>query len=101
MEEDEIVEGTEEDTEEEISEKGLIEAQDGDAKTESEEDEKETEEEEETEEEKEDTSFKREMHDAVCADCGKKCEVPFKPIEGRPVYCRDCYRKHVPQRRRF
>jgi len=45
--------------------------------------------------------FKREMHNAVCADCGKKCEVPFKPTEGRPVYCRDCYRKHIPQRRRF
>ena len=46
-------------------------------------------------------SFNREMYDAVCADCGKKCEVPFKPTEGRPVYCRDCYRKHMPQRRRF
>jgi len=56
--------------------------------------------EEEKEEVKED-SFKREMHKAVCADCGKDCEVPFKPIEGRSVYCRDCYRKHMPQRRRF
>ena len=36
----------------------------------------------------------REMHKAVCADCGKECEVPFKPAEDRPVYCRDCYRKH-------
>ena len=27
----------------------------------------------------------REMHKAVCADCGKECEVPFKPQEGRPV----------------
>jgi len=52
-------------------------------------------------EEKEVDSFKREMHKSVCADCKKECEVPFKPIEGRPVYCRDCYRKHVPQRRRF
>jgi len=43
--------------------------------------------------------FKREMHQATCADCGKECEVPFKPIEGRPVYCRDCYRKHAPRRR--
>ena len=39
----------------------------------------------------------REMHKAVCADCGKDCEVPFKPKEGRPVYCRDCYPKHKPQ----
>lgn len=57
--------------------------------------------EEEPKEEKRVDSFNREMHDAVCADCGKKCEVPFKPTEGRPVYCRDCYRKHMPQRRRF
>ncbi len=36
----------------------------------------------------------REMHKATCADCGKECEVPFKPTEGRPVYCRDCFQKH-------
>ena len=36
----------------------------------------------------------REMHKAVCSDCGQETEVPFKPIEGRPVYCRDCYQKH-------
>jgi len=36
----------------------------------------------------------REMHKATCADCGKECEVPFKPTEGRPVYCRECYQKH-------
>ncbi len=40
----------------------------------------------------------REMHKAVCADCGKECEVPFKPSEDRPVYCRDCYQKHRPPR---
>ena len=33
----------------------------------------------------------------VCSDCGKECEVPFKPAEGRPVYCRDCYPKHKKQ----
>jgi len=36
----------------------------------------------------------REMHKAVCADCGKETEVPFKPTEGRPVYCQDCFPKH-------
>ncbi|RLI08826.1 DNA-directed RNA polymerase [Candidatus Bathyarchaeota archaeon] len=36
----------------------------------------------------------REMHKAICSDCGKECEVPFKPTEGRPVYCRECYQKH-------
>ena len=35
----------------------------------------------------------REMHKAVCAECGKECEVPFKPTEGRDVFCKDCYRK--------
>lgn len=33
----------------------------------------------------------REMHKAVCAACKKDCQVPFKPIEGKPVYCRECY----------
>ncbi|MGQ9460576.1 MAG: DEAD/DEAH box helicase [Candidatus Bathyarchaeaceae archaeon] len=33
----------------------------------------------------------REMHKAVCADCGQECEVPFKPDPNRPVYCRDCW----------
>lgn len=36
----------------------------------------------------------REMHKAVCADCGNECEVPFKPAEGKPVYCKECYQKH-------
>ena len=33
----------------------------------------------------------REMFDAVCAQCGVQTRVPFKPVAGRPVYCRDCY----------
>ena len=35
----------------------------------------------------------REMHKTTCSDCGQECEVPFKPIEGKPVFCKDCYRK--------
>ena len=35
----------------------------------------------------------REMHKAPCSDCGNECEVPFKPTEGKPVYCRDCFSK--------
>lgn len=35
----------------------------------------------------------REMHKATCSECGKECEVPFKPREGKPVYCRECYSK--------
>lgn len=30
---------------------------------------------------------------AVCAECGKECEIPFNPTEGRPVKCDDCFRK--------
>jgi CxxC-x17-CxxC domain-containing protein len=35
----------------------------------------------------------REMHKATCTECGAECEVPFKPTEGRPVYCKDCWSK--------
>jgi len=35
----------------------------------------------------------REMHDATCSDCGVQTQVPFKPKEGRPVFCKDCYMK--------
>jgi CxxC-x17-CxxC domain-containing protein len=34
----------------------------------------------------------REMHKAVCAECKSDCEVPFKPTEGKPVLCKDCFR---------
>lgn len=36
----------------------------------------------------------REMHKATCSDCKNECEVPFKPTEGKPVYCQDCFAKH-------
>ncbi|HZK44556.1 MAG TPA: zinc-ribbon domain containing protein [Syntrophomonadaceae bacterium] len=35
----------------------------------------------------------REMHDAVCAECGADTQVPFKPVEGRPVLCLECFQK--------
>ena len=35
----------------------------------------------------------REMHKAVCDECKKECEVPFKPTEGKPVFCRECFQK--------
>ncbi|MCW3981919.1 MAG: DNA-directed RNA polymerase [Candidatus Bathyarchaeota archaeon] len=41
------------------------------------------------------------MHKVVCAECGEDCEVPFKPDGRKPVYCRDCYSKRRPQRRRY
>ncbi|MDY9924943.1 CxxC-x17-CxxC domain-containing protein [Methanosarcina sp.] len=36
----------------------------------------------------------REMTKVTCSDCGVETEVPFKPTEGRPVYCRDCLPNH-------
>jgi CxxC-x17-CxxC domain-containing protein len=36
---------------------------------------------------------RREMHDAVCAQCGKDTQVPFRPSQDRPVYCSDCFSK--------
>jgi CxxC-x17-CxxC domain-containing protein len=41
------------------------------------------------------------LYQAVCADCCKRCEVPFRPSGDRPVYCPECFaiRKagHVPK----
>ena len=38
-------------------------------------------------------SFPREMTKIKCSECGKEDEVPFKPREGTPVYCRECFMK--------
>jgi CxxC-x17-CxxC domain-containing protein len=27
----------------------------------------------------------------VCAQCGKETTVPFRPTQGRPVLCRECF----------
>lgn len=35
----------------------------------------------------------REMFDAVCAECGKETQVPFKPRLDKPVYCSECFSK--------
>lgn len=33
----------------------------------------------------------RETSEIVCAACGTITEVPFRPTNNKPVYCRDCY----------
>ena len=44
---------------------------------------------------RQDSSYReRIMHKAICADCHKECEVPFKPSGDRPVYCKECFSKH-------
>lgn len=29
----------------------------------------------------------------TCSDCGQTTTVPFKPVKGKPVFCRDCFVK--------
>lgn len=31
------------------------------------------------------------MHKAICSECSKSCEVPFRPTGDKPVYCSDCF----------
>jgi CxxC-x17-CxxC domain-containing protein len=28
---------------------------------------------------------------ATCSQCGKETTVPFKPTQGRPIFCRECF----------
>lgn len=31
------------------------------------------------------------MHSAVCDECHKSCEVPFRPSGDKPIYCSECF----------
>lgn len=33
---------------------------------------------------------------AICSQCGKETTVPFRPTQGRPVLCRDCFLQRRP-----
>lgn len=35
----------------------------------------------------------RQMHVTTCTECGQKIEIPFKPSEGKPLFCQECFRK--------
>ncbi|HEY1801122.1 MAG TPA: zinc-ribbon domain containing protein [Terriglobales bacterium] len=37
-------------------------------------------------------SIRVETH-AVCSHCGKETTVPFKPTQGRPIFCRECFQE--------
>ena len=39
-------------------------------------------------------SGKSSMHQAICDNCGKECEVPFKPTSGKPIFCSNCFEKN-------
>jgi CxxC-x17-CxxC domain-containing protein len=28
---------------------------------------------------------------ATCSQCGKETTVPFRPTQGRPIFCRECF----------
>ena len=42
----------------------------------------------------EETTIKQKGNQAICSDCGEETLVPFKPKEGRPVYCKECLMLH-------
>jgi len=33
------------------------------------------------------------MHQAICDDCGKSCEVPFIPSGNKEIFCSECFNK--------
>lgn len=35
---------------------------------------------------------KKKLYDAVCSKCGAQTKVPFKPIPGKEVFCKECYK---------
>jgi CxxC-x17-CxxC domain-containing protein len=39
------------------------------------------------------TSRDRVETTATCSQCGKDTTVPFKPTQGRPVYCKECFQQ--------
>lgn len=38
-----------------------------------------------------DFSAPKQMFKAVCQECGKDCEVPFRPTAGKPIFCSECF----------
>jgi CxxC-x17-CxxC domain-containing protein len=38
-------------------------------------------------------TFARSETKTVCSQCGKETTVPFRPTQGRPVYCRECFQQ--------
>jgi len=36
---------------------------------------------------------RRKMYSAICSKCGAETKVPFKPTEGKEVFCKECYKQ--------
>ncbi len=46
------------------------------------------------------------MHAATCNECGRSCEVPFRPTGDRPIFCSECFGKqqgrgNAPREKKF
>lgn len=35
----------------------------------------------------------RQMYTVNCSNCGRECQVPFRPTGAKPVYCDECFAK--------
>lgn len=42
-----------------------------------------------------------EMFRTTCATCGDACEVPFRPANGKPIYCRSCFQNEMDSQPKF
>jgi CxxC-x17-CxxC domain-containing protein len=42
------------------------------------------------------SSFTKTETRTTCSQCGKETTVPFKPTQGRPVFCRECFMQKRP-----
>ena len=38
-------------------------------------------------------NFQRAETKTTCSQCGKETTVPFRPTQGRPVFCRECFQQ--------
>lgn len=43
----------------------------------------------------------KQMFDATCSECDRKCQVPFRPSGGNPVFCSNCFKKQDGSRPSF
>ena len=39
---------------------------------------------------------RKKLYDVICSKCGCHTQVPFKPAQGKDVYCKDCFQAQAP-----
>ena len=37
------------------------------------------------------SAFSKQETTVTCAGCGQQTTIPFRPTQGRPVFCRECF----------